>query len=122
VGMACGTGFFDVAIVFVLFMAPAVYFLSRFDIGSMPTSEVLLKIHLPENLDHHLVFNALFYRTCAEHTLLSIETVRGGTLVELVYALQFKPDVDETTFLSELRAINGNHKVALLTGQQNINV
>lgn len=122
VGMACGSGFAWIALLFTLFICPAVYFLYRFDIGSMPSSEVLLKIHLPENQDYHQVFNAVFYRYCSSHSLLSVETVRGGTLLELVYSLHFKSDVDETAFLSDLRAINGNQKVALLTGQEHVNV
>ena len=122
VGMACGTGFYWIALVFTLFMCPAIYFLYRFDIGSMPTSEVLLKVHLPESQDYHQVFNAAFYEHCSNHTLLSVETIRGGTLLELAYSIHFKPDHDESAFLSQLRTINGNNKVALLTGQQNVNV
>jgi len=122
VGMACGTGFFWIALVFTLFMCPAIYALYRFDVGSMPTSEVLLKVHLPESQDYHQVFNAVFYEHCSDHTLLSVESVRGGTMLELVYSIHFKPDSDENRFLTELRTINGNNKVALLTGQQNVNV
>ena len=122
VGMACGAGFPWIAVVFTLFMCPAVYLLSRFDVGGMPTTENLLKIHVAENVDYHQVFNALFYRSCSEHALLSVETVRGGMLLELVWAIRLKPEVDETAFLAELRALNGNQKVALLTGQQAVNV
>ena len=43
-------------------------------------------------------------------------------LLELVYAIQFKKSVNEVKFLDELRAINGNNKVALLTGQENVNI
>ncbi len=121
-GMACGTGFHLIAVAFTLFTCPMIYFLHRFDIGAMPTSEVMLKVHLPENLDYHTIFNELFYRRLSAHTLLSVETVHGGTLVELVYSIHFKDPGQEQPFLDEVRAINGNHKVALLTGQQNVNV
>ena len=122
VGMACGTGFFDVAVVFTLFAVPAVYTLSRFEIGSQPTSEMLLKVHLAENVDHHHAFDSVFYEHLSEHTLLSLETIRGGTLIELVYSIHFKPGTDETKFMDALRAVNGNLKVVLLTGQQNVTV
>ncbi len=121
-GMACGVGFHLIAVTFTLFMCPVVYFLHRFDIGAMPTSEVMLKVHLPENLDYHSVFNDLFYRRLQAHTLLSVETVHGGTLLELVYSIHFKDQGQEQAFMDEVRAINGNNKVALLTGQQNVNV
>ena len=122
IGMATGTGFYLAAVVFTLFSCAMVYFLHRFNIGSMTTHEVLLKINLPENLDYHLVFNDIFFRFLSHQSLLSVETTRGGLLLELVYSVQFKPNTDEVAFLDELRAINGNNKIALLLGQENINV
>lgn len=122
VGMACGTNFLRTAVVFTLFACPAIYLLYRFKVGSMPTAEVLLKLHLPESLDYHSVFNEVFYRYLGDHSLLSVETVQGGTALELVYSIQFKTEGEEGSFLEELRAINGNRKVALLTGQAGIDV
>lgn len=122
VGMACGTGFYMAAIVFTLFICAMVYFMNRFDIGSSTVSEVLLKLHLPENLDYHNVFNEVFYEHLEDHSLVSVETIRGGTLFELVYSISFKRGASETSFLGALRAINGNNKVALLAGQENVNV
>jgi hypothetical protein len=122
VGMATGTGFYLAAIVFTVFACAAVYGLHRFEIGGATANEVLLKAHLPESLDYHQVFNEVFYRYLADHSLISVETIRGGTLLELVYSIQFKRDADEVAFLDELRAISGNQKVALLTGQESVNV
>ncbi len=122
VGMATGTGFYMAAVIFTFFVSGATYALDRFDIGAATVSEVLLKVHLPENLDYHGVFDETFYRFLADHSLISVETIRGGTLLELVYSIQFKKDADEIAFLDALRAINGNAKVALITGQENVNV
>ncbi len=122
IGMATGTGFYMEAVAFTLFACAMVYFLKRFNIGAITTHEVLLKVHLPEHLDYHFVFNEIFFRYLQDHSLLSVETIRGGTLLELVYAIQFKKGVREGEFLNELRVINGNTKVALLTGQENVNV
>ncbi len=82
----------------------------------------MLKVHLPENLDYHSILNDVFFKYLRDHSLVSVETIRGGTLLELVYAIQFKKSVKEAQFLNDLRAINGNNKVALLTGQENINI
>jgi uncharacterized membrane protein YhiD involved in acid resistance len=122
VGMACGTGFYDVALVFVLFAMPMVYLLHRFKIGAMPTSEALLKVQLPENRDHRSVFNEVFYKFLREHSLLSMEPVQGGTALELVYSIHFKKDTDEGQFLEAVRSVNDNRKVLLLAGQQNVDI
>lgn len=121
-GMAAGTGFYNAALVFTVFAAAMAYFLHRFDIGAKRTQEVLLKIHLPEQMDYHTVFRDVFYRYLADQALLSVESIRGGTVLELVYSILFKKRADETSFLDELRAINGNNKVALLMGRENVNI
>jgi hypothetical protein len=122
IGMATGTGFYLAAVVFALFACAMVYFMHRFNIGAKTINEVLLRVHLPESLDYHSVFNDVFFRSLHDHSLLSVETVRGGTLLELVYAIQFKKNVREAAFLDELRVINSNNKVALFTGQENVNI
>jgi uncharacterized membrane protein YhiD involved in acid resistance len=122
VGMACGTRFWDLAVLFTLFLAPVVFFLYRFKVGAQPTSEVLLKVHLPENLDHRTAFQDVFYRFLADHSLLSIETISGGTALELVYSVHFKSGTKENELMDGLRAVNGNRKVVILTGAQNVDV
>lgn len=120
VGMAAGTGFYSAAVVFTLFVCGAIYFLYRFDIGAFQAREVLLKIHLPEYLDYHTIFNDTFFKYLREFSLLSVETIGGGTLLELVYSIQFKKGADESAFIDELRALTGENKVSLLTGRENV--
>ena len=122
IGMATGTGFYMAAVIFTLFVCAMIYGLHRFDIGSASGSEVLLKVHLPENLDFHTVFDEIFYQYLRDHSLVSVETIRGGALLELVYSIRLKQDADTLALLNALREINGNAKVALLTGQESVNV
>jgi uncharacterized membrane protein YhiD involved in acid resistance len=122
VGMACGTGFPLTAALFTLFLAPVAYFLFRFKIGAMPSSEVLLKVQLAESLDYRTAFQDVFYRFLRDHALLSVETVQGGTALELVYSVHFKAETKENELLDAVRAVNGNRKVAILTGAQNVDV
>jgi uncharacterized membrane protein YhiD involved in acid resistance len=122
VGMAAGTGFYDLAILFTLFVAPAVYFLYRFQIGSQPTSEVLLKVQIAGDQDHRTLFQPVFYEHLSQHSLLSIETIQGGAALELVYSIHMKPQTSENELMNALRALNGNRKVVLLSGAQNVDV
>ena len=122
IGMATGTGFYMAALIFTFFVCAMVYALHRFDIGSASGAEVLLKVHLPENLDFHTVFDEVFYQYLRDHSLVSVETIRGGALLELVYSIRLKDDADSVELLNALREINGNSKVALLTGQESVNV
>ncbi|MFZ5622797.1 MAG: DUF4956 domain-containing protein [Gemmatimonadota bacterium] len=121
-GMAVGTGFYLTAVIFTLFGCAMVYVLSRFEIGATRTREVLLKLHAPEGVDYHTAFNDPFFRFLREHSLLSVETLDEGRWLELVYSVEFKRGADEGAFLEELRRITRGGKVALLAGQENINV
>ena len=74
---------------------------------------------LPDGQNPQTAFQECFYRFMEDHSLLSMESIRGGTLLELTYAVKLKKGTDQTALLAALREINGNHKVALLTGTTN---
>ena len=83
--------------------------------------ELLLKVNLPGNLDYHTVFDDVFYQHLRDSSLLSVETIRDD-VIELVYSIELKRAADESRFLEALRGIAQGGKVALLVGQQQINV
>jgi uncharacterized membrane protein YhiD involved in acid resistance len=120
VGMACGTGFYMAAVVFTFFVSGMVYFLHRFNIGAANAREVLVKVHLPEFMDYRTAFDDVFYRYLQEHSLLSVETIRDGSTLELVYSVQFRKGISEVKFLEELRTVTSDGKVSLLTGYENV--
>ncbi len=122
VGMATGTGFYLTAVIFALAMGGMIYTLSRFEIGAATSREALLKVHLPSDLDYHTVFTEVFHRHLREASLLSVETLGEGNVVELVYSVELRPRVTEATLVDALRPLVRNHKVAILVGQENINV
>jgi uncharacterized membrane protein YhiD involved in acid resistance len=122
IGMAVGTGFYVMAVVFTLFACFMVYSLSRFEIGTTSRQEVLLKVHVPQTANFDTLFNALFYQHLREHALLSVEPLREHGEIELVYSLEFKPRTDRAAFLNEVRRLAGGGRVALLTGEANLDV
>jgi hypothetical protein len=122
VGMAVGTGFYMTAVMFTLFISFIAYALTRFEIGATLRREVLLKLAVPASLDYHTAFNDVFYRALREQALLSVETLREGATLELVYSIEFKAGADEGNFLDEMRRLTQGGRVVLLTGQENIDV
>jgi hypothetical protein len=122
IGMSVGTGFYLTAVIFTLFACFMAYALSRFGIGSASRREMLFRAEVPAGVDHGAAFRELFYRDLREHALLSVEPVRDGQATELVYSIEFKPRTDEAAFLSAARAAAGGGRVALLTGQDQMDV
>ena len=121
IGMGVGTGFYATAVIFTLFTCGMIYVLSRFEVGATTRRELLLKENLPGSLDYHTVFDDVFYQHLRDSSLLSVETIRDD-VVELVYSIELKRAADEGRFLEALRGIAQGGKVALLVGQQQINV
>lgn len=122
IGMGVGTGFYLTAVIFTISICFMIYFLARFQIGATVSREMLLKIHAPESVDYHTAFNDVFYRYLREYALLSVESIQDGTAVELIYSVEPKRGTDETRLVADLRELAGGRKVALLTGQENIDV
>ena len=122
IGMACGTGFYLAAVVFTVFMAAMVYFLHRFNVGAIVTREVLLRLQAPTDLDYGSAFDSVFVEYLHDHALLSVETVRDGSALELVYSAEMKRGADERGLLEALRGITGGRRVSLLPGHANVTV
>jgi uncharacterized membrane protein YhiD involved in acid resistance len=122
VGMACGTGYWLIGLGFTLFAIPMVYALSKFQIGAMPSAEMLFKAQVPEGSDHTRMFADTFYKFMDRHSLLSMETIQGGSRLELVYSIEVKPGVKEAELLEALRGAAGGGRVALIVGHQNVDV
>jgi uncharacterized membrane protein YhiD involved in acid resistance len=122
VGMAVGTGFYLMAIVFAVFVSAMIYFLHRFNVGALATREVMLRVHMPEYQDYRTAFNSVFFKYLTDYSLLSVETVRNGSLYELVFSIQFRKGADEAKFLEEVHEIVGDNKVSLLPGHENVYV
>jgi hypothetical protein len=120
IGMATGTGFYLAAVVFTLFISAMVFFLYRFDVGAAKTREILLKLHLPEGEDYGTAFDGVFLKHLRDHSLLSVETIRDGAMIELVYSVELKRGTDERTLLDELRGVTSGGRVSLLPGHENV--
>ena len=121
-GMAAGTGFYWAAILFTLFSSAMMYGLTRFEVGVKVGQEMILTVHLPEGIDHESAFSDCFRRSFESYSLLSLESIRGGTLLELVYSVNPKKGVVATDVMAEIRQLNQNHKVSLLVGRDIANV
>ncbi len=68
------------------------------------------------------LFDAVFTRYLSRYNLIAVETVQAGLLTELVYGIELKQPADSQTFIEELRRLNDNNKVALITGYHEVDL
>jgi len=122
VGMACGTRFYLLAAVSTIVICLLMWIMIRFDFFAKPASRHLLKVRLPADLPYATVFEAAFRRFLKQWDLVAMETVQAGTLTELVYGVEMKAGTNLQEFLNELSTLNGNNKVVLISGQQEVDL
>jgi hypothetical protein len=122
IGMACGTRFYALAVMATATLCAVVVLLDRLDLFSKQVIERILRLRLPAELDYERAFEPVFDRFLAERRLISVETVTGGALQEVIYSVVPKSGIEPQALLEAVREINGNNKVALIVGQQEVDV
>jgi len=112
VGMTSGLYLFDLAIVLTLFASLLFYLLFKFQYGKGKDTQVL-KVTVPENLNHDHLFDDIFNEYTESYALRQIETTNLGTMILYTYAIRSKNDVNDKDIIDEIREKNANLKVTL---------
>jgi len=94
----------------------------RLDMFAADNKEQILRVRLPAGVPSSTLFEPLFSRYITRYSLIAVESVKSGTLTELVYGVEFKKGADTQAFINEIRQLNQNNKVVLVTGQQEVDL
>ncbi|NLD58827.1 MAG: DUF4956 domain-containing protein [Clostridiales bacterium] len=112
IGLATGTGYLGVAVLFALVMAAANFALTSLRFGA-PKDTRELKITLPENLDYDGLFDDLLSRYAKQSRLVRVRTTNMGSLYELTYSVEPLSDADNRQLIDQIRTRNGNLNISL---------
>ena len=110
------TGKYLLAIIATLVISFILWGMTTLNLFAKDVREQILKIRLQGDIRYEQLFDPVFSRYLGRVNLIAVETVQAGLLTELVYSIEFKRRVNVQTFMEELRKLNNNNKVALLTG------
>lgn len=121
VGMAVGTRFYLLSIVFALLVCGINFLLYTFDVGAKKISEALLHLVVKTENDHEHLLKEPFFVHLRSHSLLTVESIDEETQ-ELVYSIQPKGKMDEIAFVDQLKKTAGIENVRFIPGLQNINI
>ncbi|MEA3336839.1 MAG: DUF4956 domain-containing protein [Chloroflexota bacterium] len=122
IGMACGTRSYGLAIISTLIICALIWVMVLLDMFSKDASEQILKIRLPADIPYDNLFEDTFNKYVDHHNLIAVETVKAGTLHELVFGVEMKKKADQQAFISELRQLNDNNKVTLISGMYEVDL
>ena len=107
-GLATGMGLLGVAVLAFIILSAVLLCLTAIGFGQKKTSDRVLKITIPENLDYDGLFDDIFAEYTESCTLNRVRTSNMGTLYELEYAVTLPGDTVPKAFLDALRCRNGN--------------
>lgn len=119
IGMAVGTKFYLMGLIATVIISLVILIMTRFNWYARPMMSQVLRIQLPVDLDFAKLFDDVFLKYTASSELISVDSVRSGSLTELTYSIGVKNSNDIQAFLTEIKRINGNNKVTLLAGYNN---
>lgn len=117
IGMATGTKFYLLAIIATVVIGLIIYVMHKFEWFSRPVLSQILKVQVDKNSDVKNMFDDVLARYTASSNLICIDSVRSGEYTELTYNIVVKRGDEKTKeFIDELKKLNGNQRVSLLTG------
>ncbi|MFD2352137.1 DUF4956 domain-containing protein [Nonomuraea ferruginea] len=90
VGMAVGTRFYLLAVVAAVTISLIVVVMHRFDWFQLNVRRQVVKVQVPADEDYTHAIQDVLIRHTDEFELVSMESIRGGALTELMYTVKIK--------------------------------
>ncbi|MEU6726909.1 DUF4956 domain-containing protein [Nonomuraea wenchangensis] len=116
VGMAVGTRFYLLAVVAAVAISLIVVVMHRFNWFALNVRRQVVKVQVPPDDDYTAAIQEVLVRHTDEFELVSMESIRGGALLELMYTVKIKKGSEPADVISGLRARNHGQAVTVLTG------
>jgi len=116
VGMACGTRFYLLAIIATIVVCLVLLIMHRFNWFAHNVQRQVVKVHVPADEDYTGRIDDVLIRNTDEFEQVSIETIRGGALIEMTYTVRLKKGRSPSGLLGELRDVTSGQQVTVLTG------
>ncbi len=113
VGLTCGMGYIGYAAIFTIILSALIFILNSLNFAEPKGKSMQLKITVPEDLNYDGVFEDVLDKFTTSYSIDRVRTRDFGSLFELSYSLQLKPETNQKNFLDELRCRNGNLNITL---------
>lgn len=114
IGLACGMGNIDYAIVFTAITVIALVAMESIGYGDKKgtSKDRTIRITIPEDLDYTEIFADLFDQYTSHHELASVKTTNLGSMFRLTYNVTLNDPYEEKEFIDSLRVRNGNLEIS----------
>ena len=119
-GLACGVGLYAYGAMFTVLLCVFMAVLAKVHFGKSASSQKLLKIVIPEDLNYEGVFDEILDRYTRGFKLNKVRTTDLGSLYELIYNINMDEKQNQKEFMDELRCRNGNLSITLALAENNV--
>lgn len=113
IGLTCGMGYVTYAVLFTLILSAVMIGLHITKFTESKNKNMELKITIPEDLNYEGVFEKVLDNYTNSYNIQRVRTRDFGSLFELTYTISLKPDINQKSFIDELRCRNGNLNISL---------
>jgi uncharacterized membrane protein YhiD involved in acid resistance len=112
-GIACGLGFYLLAIIFTFSLSVLIFILYAFNYGKRNGEPRKMRITIPENLQYEGVFDDIFDRYLNYRSLSRVQTTNQGTMILLEYEIVIKDGISDKDMIDSIRERNANLNVTI---------
>lgn len=116
IGMAVGTRFYSLAAIATVVICGAVLLMTKFNWYALQVSSQVVKVQVPSEGDFTNAIERVLLSKTTQSDLVSMESIRGGALTELTYAVQLKKATTPADLISSLGEVSPGSRVTVLTG------
>lgn len=114
IGMACGTGFYTVAVALTAITCAASLLLYFVRFGEHGLTERIVRIQTPITSEFETVFDNAFKIHAEQFNLISAETTRMGTELELTFSIRVPQEFSAEKLIEDLSRLNENLRVQVV--------
>lgn len=112
-GLATGTGYVGFAVFAAVSISFIMFVMKWTNIFEQNVKKQLLKITMPEDVNHEEVLEPVFEKHQLQPILKKVKTKNMGSLYELTYEMEMSETINKKQFLDDLRIRNGNLAIVL---------
>ncbi|MET7402544.1 DUF4956 domain-containing protein [Dactylosporangium sp. NPDC005572] len=116
VGMATGTRFYTLAVVATVAISLVIMVMYRFNWFALNVQRQVVKVQVPPDADYTAAIQDVLVRFTTEFELVSMESIRGGALTELMYTVRLAKGREPGALITALGEHNAGQRVTVLTG------
>ncbi|GAA1611436.1 DUF4956 domain-containing protein [Actinoplanes couchii] len=116
VGMAAGTRFYTLAVVAAVAISLIILVMFRFNWFAANVQRQVVKVQIPPDGNYTEHIQDVLIGLTSEFELVSMESIRGGALTELMYTVRLKKGIEPSELIAKLGERTGGQRVTVLTG------